>query len=66
LNDLVAKHNLSMLFVSHDLSVVRSLCDRVMVLQQGKLVELGETEQLWQQPQAQYTQDLLAAIPQLS
>lgn len=63
--DLVEKHNLSMLFVSHDLSVVRSLCDRVMVLQRGKLVELGDTEQLWQQPQKQYTRDLIAAIPQL-
>lgn len=62
---LVEKHNLSMLFVSHDLSVVRSLCDRVMVLQRGKLVELGNTEQLWQQPKEQYTQDLIAAIPQL-
>ncbi|MBX2847404.1 MAG: oligopeptide ABC transporter ATP-binding protein OppD [Acidiferrobacterales bacterium] len=63
--ELVAKHNLSMLFVSHDLSVVRSLCDRVMVIQHGKLVEAGDTEVLWQAPQQQYTQDLLSAIPQL-
>ncbi|MCL4149773.1 UNVERIFIED_CONTAM: hypothetical protein GTU68_029292 [Idotea baltica] len=63
--ELVAKHNLSMLFVSHDLSVVRSLCDRVMVLQYGKLVETGDTEELWRAPQQTYTQDLLAAIPQL-
>ena len=63
--ELVAKHNLSMLFVSHDLSVVRSLCDRVMVLQYGKLVESGNTEELWQAPQQTYTQNLLAAIPQL-
>ena len=62
---LVAKHNLSMLFVSHDLSVVRSICDRVMVIQHGKLIEAGDTEQLWQAPQEQYTQNLLAAIPQL-
>lgn len=63
--ELVAKHNLSMLFVSHDLSVVRSICDRVMVIQYGKLVESGDTEALWQTPQESYTQDLLAAIPHL-
>ena len=63
--ELVQKHNLTMLFVSHDLSVVRSLCDRVMVLQRGKLVESGDTEQLWQAPQETYTQNLLSAIPQI-
>ena len=63
--ELVAKHNLSMLFISHDLSVVRVLCDRVMVLQRGRLVEKANTEQLWQAPQQSYTKNLLAAIPQL-
>ncbi len=58
---LVEKHNLSMLFVSHDLSVVRSLCDRVMVIQHGKLLELAETETLWQSPKNDYTRKLLAA-----
>ena len=66
LKELVAKHNLSMLFVSHDLSVVRVLCDRVMVLHKGKLIESANTEQLWQQPQASYTQNLLAAAVQLT
>jgi len=60
--ELVQKHNLSMLFVSHDLSVVRALCDRVMVIESGKLIELGETEQIWASPQHKYTQNLLAAI----
>ncbi|MBT8115067.1 MAG: oligopeptide ABC transporter ATP-binding protein OppD [Arenicella sp.] len=64
--ELVGKHNLTMLFVSHDLSVVRSLCDRVMVIQHGRLVELGDTEHLWQNPQQQYTKDLLDAIPHLT
>jgi len=63
--ELVQKHNLTMLFVSHDLSVVRSLCDRVMVIQHGRLVEVADTEKLWQAPQQSYTQNLLAAIPQL-
>ncbi|MCL4166377.1 UNVERIFIED_CONTAM: hypothetical protein GTU68_062063 [Idotea baltica] len=65
LTNLVQKHNLTMLFVSHDLSVVRSLCDRVMVIQHGKLVETADTEELWQTPQRSYTQNLLAAIPQI-
>ncbi|MFL2530253.1 MAG: ABC transporter ATP-binding protein [Porticoccaceae bacterium] len=60
---LVDQRNLTMLFISHDLSVVRSICDRVTVMQQGKLVELGETEKLWAKPEMPYTQELLQAIP---
>jgi ABC-type glutathione transport system ATPase component len=60
---LVEQRNLTMLFISHDLSVVRSICDRVAVMQQGKLVELGETEKLWAKPDMPYTQELLQAIP---
>jgi ABC-type oligopeptide transport system ATPase subunit len=52
-----------MLFISHDLSVVRTICDRVAVMQQGKLVELADTEELWAKPQMSYTQELLSAIP---
>jgi len=62
---LTQKHNLTMLFISHDMSVVRYLCDRVVVMQNGKLVEEGDTETLFAQPQAAYTQQLLAAIPKL-
>ena len=54
-----------MLFISHDLSVVRSLCDRVMVIEHGKLVEVGATEVMWSQPQQAYTQRLLSAIPSI-
>jgi ABC-type oligopeptide transport system ATPase subunit len=61
--NLVDQRNLTMLFISHDLSVVRSICDRVAVLQQGKLVELADTEELWARPQMPYTQELLSAIP---
>ncbi len=63
---LVDKHNLTMLFISHDLSVVRSLCDRVVVMHHGKIVETGATETLYANPQHSYTQTLMSAIPQMS
>ena len=56
---------LTMLFVSHDLSVVRYLADRVAVMQQGKIVELGETEALMSAPRHDYSRALLAAAPAL-
>lgn len=62
---LVNKHNLSMLFISHDLSVVRYIADRVLVMHQGKLIESGDTETLWANPSEAYTQTLFAAVPQL-
>lgn len=63
--ELTQKHNLTMLFISHDMSVVRYLCDRVVVMQKGKLIEEGNTEQLFSAPQQEYTRQLLAAIPKL-
>ncbi len=62
LEKLVAKHNLTMLFISHDLSVVRKLCDRVIVLKHGKLVEAGKVEEIWRSPKHEYTQKLLEAV----
>jgi ABC-type microcin C transport system duplicated ATPase subunit YejF len=56
---LVEKHNLSMLFISHDLAVVRYLCDRVMVMYKGRLLESGPTEQLWAAPTTDYARLLL-------
>jgi ABC-type oligopeptide transport system, ATPase component len=61
--DLQQRLNLTMLFISHDLSVVKVLCDRVAVMQSGKLVEVGTSEQIYNAPQEKYTRDLLAAIP---
>jgi ABC-type microcin C transport system duplicated ATPase subunit YejF len=63
--ELTQKHQLTMLFISHDMSVVRYLCDRVMVMQKGQLVEEGETEKIFADPKEAYTQQLLAAIPKL-
>jgi peptide/nickel transport system ATP-binding protein len=63
LEGLVAEMGLTLAFISHDLSVVRRLCARVMVLQGGQIVENRETAALFADPQAQYTRDLLDAIP---
>lgn len=60
---LVEKHNLTMLFISHDLSVVRYIADRVAVMHHGKLVEIGDTETLFANPERDYTKKLLSAIP---
>ena len=54
---------MSILFISHNLHVVRRLCTRVAVMEKGRIVETGETEQVFLHPQAPYTQRLIAAIP---
>ena len=63
LQDLKDSLGMGYLFVSHDLNVVRLLCDRVIVMKAGQIVEQGPTEQVLVAPQAVYTRDLLAAIP---
>jgi len=61
--DLQRRFGLSYLFVSHDLSVVKHLAHRVAVMYQGKIVEQGDGEQVFTNPQHEYTQRLLAAVP---
>ena len=63
LQDLKDSLGMSYLFVSHDLNVVRLLCDRVIVMNTGRIVEQGPTQQVMDAPQAAYTRDLLGAIP---
>jgi peptide/nickel transport system ATP-binding protein len=63
LQELKETLGMSYLFVSHDLNVVRLLCDRVIVMCAGRIVEQGPTAQILGSPQAQYTRDLLAAVP---
>jgi peptide/nickel transport system ATP-binding protein len=63
LSDLKQSLGMSYLFVSHDLNVVRLLCDRVIVMQAGKIVEQGTSDQVLGDPQNAYTRELLTAIP---
>ena len=63
LEDLKAQLGMSYLFVSHDLHVVRLLCDRVIVMRQGRIVEEGSAEAVLESPRAAYTRELIAAIP---
>ena len=63
LQELVRELGLTLAFISHDMSVIRRLCDEVLVLYQGRIVEQGPTPALFDAPQAEYTQTLLDAIP---
>jgi len=63
--DLVDDLGLTLVFVSHDLSVVRHVCDRVAVVHDGQIVETGPTEQVYEDPQHPYTQTLINAVPTL-
>ncbi len=61
LRDLRAKHNLSYMFISHDLKVVRALCHNVIVMQHGNVVEAGPTSEILEHPQTEYTKRLVKA-----
>jgi peptide/nickel transport system ATP-binding protein len=65
LKDLRDRTGLTLLFISHDLSVVRQMCDRVAVMKQGRIVELAQAETLFTDPQHAYTRELLSLIPTL-
>ncbi|MBX3015233.1 MAG: ATP-binding cassette domain-containing protein [Caldilineaceae bacterium] len=63
MEDLRTRYNLTYLFVSHDLSVVRYLCDRVIVMYVGKVAEIAPVDQLFQHPKHPYTEALLSSVP---
>ena len=66
LETIARERELTLIFVSHDLAVVRRVCDQVAVLSGGRLVESGRTEQIYAHPSQQYTRELLAAVPTLT
>ena len=65
LKDLQEQLNLTILFISHDLPVVRQMCDRIGVLKDGKLCEISNTEELFLNPQHDYTKELLHLMPKI-
>jgi ABC-type oligopeptide transport system ATPase subunit len=63
LQDMQRRLNLAIIFVAHDLAVVRHLCESIIVLHKGRVVEQGSREQIFGAPQNPYTKALLAAVP---
>ena len=60
---MLFRSDLTYIFISHDLAVVKFMSDRIMVMNQGKVEEIGPAEQIYRQPQQAYTQKLIEAIP---
>ena len=63
LNDLKKEFGFTVVFISHDLSVVRYISDRILVMNKGKIEELGEAEEVYHHPRTAYTQRLIASVP---
>jgi peptide/nickel transport system ATP-binding protein len=65
LDRLRREDDLAFLFVSHDLNVVRMMCERTIVLRTGRIVEQGESRALFDHPQTAYTRELVEAVPHI-
>lgn len=63
LNDLKRELGFTSIFISHDLAVIKYVCDRIMVMNDGRVVELGETHEIYERPKTAYTRSLLSALP---
>jgi len=66
IKEMQSAHNTGVLFITHDFGVVADIADRVAVMQQGKLVEVGSTDEVLRNPQHPYTQSLISAVPSLT
>ncbi|MBW4583249.1 MAG: ABC transporter ATP-binding protein [Tildeniella nuda ZEHNDER 1965/U140] len=66
LKELQSEFNLTYIFISHDLSVVKFMSDRIMVMNKGEIEEIGSSERVYREPQKEYTRQLIAAIPESS
>jgi len=64
LNELKEEFGLTYIFISHDLSVVKYMSDRMLVMQDGKIEEMGDADQIYNDPQTEYTEKLIDAIPE--
>jgi peptide/nickel transport system ATP-binding protein len=65
LNDLKKEFGFTVVFISHDLSVIRYISDRILVMNRGRIEEMGDAETVYLHPQAAYTKKLLAAAPRI-
>ena len=65
LKDIQDELHLTMLFISHDLPVIRQMCDRIVVLKNGNLCEIEETEKLFNNPNHEYTKELINLMPKI-
>jgi peptide/nickel transport system ATP-binding protein len=63
LAEIQERRNLAVLFITHDLRVAAQICDRIAVMQRGRIVESGQTAAIFADPQHAYTRQLLAAVP---
>ncbi len=63
LNELKEEQGLTYIFISHDLSVVRFMSDRMLVMNQGRMEEMGDADEVYNHPKSAYTQKLISAIP---
>ena len=66
IKELQKRHKTSVLYISHDLSLVRRICDRIAVMYAGQIVETGDAETIFNQPKHPYTQGLINALPSMS
>ena len=65
LNELKEEYHLTYIFISHDLAVVKYMSDRMAVMQRGEIVEYGEADSIYRNPQTEYTRLLINAIPKI-